>query len=58
MLGEGSTVGVLGGGTRRENSYEQDERAVSGMIHAAVALTTRKMRESLSGMRRKRFEAM
>jgi len=32
-----------------ENGYEQDERAVSGTICAASALTTRERRESVSG---------
>jgi hypothetical protein len=32
-----------------KNGREQDESAVSGTIHAAVALTTRKMTESVSG---------
>jgi len=36
---------------------EQDERATCGTTWAALALTTRKKREVLSGMR-KRFEAM
>jgi len=36
---------------------EQDERAVSGAIYAALALTTKKKREAVSG-RRKRSEAM
>jgi hypothetical protein len=42
---------------KASNGCEQDESAVSGTIHAAVALTTRKKRESVSG-KRNRSEAM
>jgi hypothetical protein len=41
----------------RENSCEEDERAVSRTIWGAPAPTTRKRRESLFG-RKKRSEAM
>jgi hypothetical protein len=42
---------------RSENGREQNESAVSGTIWAALALTIREKRDSLSG-RRKRSEAM
>jgi len=57
MLGAGSTVRCLFGSTAPRDGLGEQERTVSGTIRATLALTTRKMGDSVSE-RRKRSEGM